>query len=110
MDKNALLSKVEEYVQAYRNELAKNDGSSLSTLAANATSFFEGLKDSLTHNEKAQKGMEAIKEHMTTFEKAIKEGDKKLSAKMMNMMEDALQELKKKDSEEKKDKEEKKGD
>ena len=96
MDKEALVRKMEEYVRTYREQLDKNDGSSLSALADNARSSFDRVKDAVMGNERARAGLESFKEHMDKLEQAFNKGDKQLSAKALTLMEEAVQNLKRK--------------
>lgn len=96
MDKETLVRKMEDYVRAYREQLDKNDGSSLSALADNARSTFDRLKGAVMGNERARGGLESLKEHMDKLEHAVSKGDKQLSAKALTLMEEAVQNLKRK--------------
>lgn len=96
MDKATLIQKMEEYVQSYREQLEKNDGSSLSALANNAMAAFENVKDAIMGNETARKGLDKFKESMDAFEKAVRDGDKKLSAKAVTKMEETIRDMKQK--------------
>lgn len=98
IDKADLVRKMEEYVQAYKDQLEKNDGSSLAALSDNAVTAFEGIKSKVMDNTRARAGLETFSEYIQKFEKACKEGDKQLSAKALILMEQAVQELKKKNT------------
>lgn len=107
MDKSTLLSKVEESIRSYKEQLEKNEGSTLATVASGAKTGFESawaglekLKDGFMENETAQKTLENIKEHLGKLEDAIKEGDKKVSAMAVEKVEELLKECREKYQEE----------
>jgi len=96
MDKQALIRKLDEGVTFLRDVIQDNDGSTLKALAASAKQGFDGLKNAFEHNEKAQKAVAEIKQHMEEMEEAIKKGDKKLSAKLLAAAEKKIQKYKEK--------------
>lgn len=103
MDRLTLIRKLEEGIASMREQLDQNDGSALAALAGGVkTGFqrlqngFDSLKADIMDNEKAQKTLDSFKGHMDDFEKAVKEGDKKLSAKLLALMEKAVSDLKEK--------------
>ena len=104
MDKTALIRKMEEFVKSYREQLHEHEGSTLTAVSTNAKRLFEGARKTLAdarqaimENEKAQSGLESLKEYMEKLEDAVKRGDKKMSAKTLEMMEEALHKFKTKD-------------
>jgi hypothetical protein len=110
MDKTTILQKIEESIQSYKEQLGKHEGSTLSAMATGAKAGFESamtgleqLKNSVMGNEKAQKTVENIKEHMGKLEAAIKEGDKKVSARAVEKMENLLKEYREKHTDKDKD-------
>ncbi|CAK7057330.1 MAG: hypothetical protein DELT_01291 [Desulfovibrio sp.] len=96
MNKQTLLAKLEDGVTSLRQMLEENDGSTLKTLKSSAKQGFESMKDAFTQNEKAQKAVADIKKHMEDFEQAVKNGDKDLSAKILDAAEKKIKEYKEK--------------
>lgn len=103
MDKEKLVKKLEDGVSALREQLEKNEGSALAAVASNARagfeslrSGFESLKTEIMEKEAAKKAAESIKGHLEDLENAVKKGDKKMSAKAVELMEKAIKELKEK--------------
>ena len=99
MDKASILQKLDEYVREYREQLEKHDGSSMTTISSNAQAAFERLKDSLMAHEQAKSVLAGIREGMGKVEEAFRQGDKKLSAKTLELMEKAVADLKRKANE-----------
>lgn len=95
MNKVDMINKVEEMVNSYREQLEKNDGSSLSALFANAKSAYHSIRESVVNHDKAKAGIDSFKEHLEKLEDAAVKGDKSLSSKALGFMEDAVAELKK---------------
>ena len=96
MNKETLIRKMEEGVAALREQLANNDGSALSALASNAKAGYAALKVAVMGNEKARHALDSLKEHLDSLEKAVVAGDKKMSAKAVEVLEKALNDLKEK--------------
>lgn len=103
MDKATIIEKLEQGVASLREHLQKSEGSTLSAVAEGAKSGFESaragfesLKTGIMENETARKALENVKEHLDDLEKAIKEGDKKMSAKAMDFLEKSVKDLKEK--------------
>lgn len=96
MNKETLIRKMEEGVTALREELDKNDGSTLNTLAANARAGYESLKTTVMENEKARDTLASLKTHLDSLEKAIVAGDRNMSAKAVGLLEKVIGELKEK--------------
>ena len=96
MNKEALIQKMEEGVAALREQLDKNDGSALSAVASNARAGYDALKAAVMGNEKAKSALDSLKEHLDSLEKAVVAGDKKMSAKAVEVLEKALRDLKEK--------------
>lgn len=94
MNKETLIRKLEEGVAALREQLEKNDGSALSALASNAKAGYATLKIAVMGNEKARNALESLKGHLDSLEKAVVAGDKKMSAKAVDVLEKALADLK----------------
>lgn len=90
MDKAALADKLEGVIQELREELEKNEGSTLSAIGTSIKLGYESLKASIMGNEATHKGLEAFKEQVEKFEEAIKKGDRQMSAKALDMMENAI--------------------
>lgn len=96
MDKTAIIEKLEQTVGTLKEQLDKNDGSSLSAMAEGAKAGFESLRGAIMGNEKARSALDSARTQMNKLEEAIREGDKKVSAKAVSMMENALHDLKEK--------------
>ena len=94
MNKIDLLRKMEEYVGAYRQQLDKYEGYSLSMLSNQAKNGIKALKKAVKNNEQADKALESLHEYMDKFEQAVKSGDRKVSTKAVEMMEKILRNLK----------------
>lgn len=100
MNKVDMINKVEEFVNSYREQLEKNDGSSLSVLVSNAKSAYHSIRENVVNHEKAKAHLESFKEHLEKMEDAAVKGDKTLSSKILGLMEDGVAELKKRFAEE----------
>lgn len=96
MYRETLIRKMEEGVAALREQLAKNDGSALSAMADSAKTGYEALRTAFMENEKARNALDSLKGHLDSLEKAIVAGDKKMSAKAVELLEKAVGELKEK--------------
>lgn len=96
MNKENVIKKMEEYIQDFREQLDKNDGSSLQVLATNTRLGLDRLKETVMDNDRARSGLQNIRECMEKFENAVKKGDRQMSAKALFLMEEAVQELKQK--------------
>ncbi len=103
MDKESLIQKLEERLEILRTQLDKHDGSALSAMAEGLRTGFESakrglenLKGAIMAQDAARKTLDSLKEHMDTLERAVKEGDKKMSAKLLDMMEKTIRDLKEK--------------
>lgn len=105
MNKSDLIDKMEEYIQSYREELDKNQGSTLSALASGAKAGLESIKESIMANERSKAVVDKISGYADKFEQAVKDGDRKLSAGLLEKMEKTVQDWK--DNDKDKDKEEK---
>ena len=104
MDKAKLIQKMEEFVQSYREQLGEYEGSTLTAVSSNAKRLFKSAKqtimeakDSVIESDKTQSGLESLKEYMEKLETAVKDGGRKMSAKALSLMEEALQKFKDKD-------------
>lgn len=103
MDKTVIIQKLEQGVSSLREHLEKSEGSTISAVSEGAKSAFdsardgfESLKTSIMGNETAKKALENVKQYLDDLEKAVKEGDKKMSAKAMDVLEKAVKDLKEK--------------
>jgi len=94
MDKKTLIGKLESTVGTLKEQLDKNDGSALSAMAEGARTGFDSLRGSIMGNEKARNALDSAKTQLGKLEDAIRAGDKKVSAKAVAMMENALRDLK----------------
>lgn len=96
MDKESIIRKLDEGVDALRGLLAENEGSTLKTIASSAKQSFNSLKATFKENEKAQTAIAEIKTHLDELEKSIKAGDKKLSAKLLTAAEKKIRKYREK--------------
>ena len=94
MNKSQIITRLEDTVRTLKEQLDKNDGSGLSAMAVGAKAGFDNLKSMIASNEKARLALDSAKIQALKLEEAIREGDKKLSAKTVVMMEKAVRELK----------------
>ena len=94
MYKMNLIQKLEDAVSSLKEEVEKNDGSTLSTIANTVKTGFENVSDSIMNNKTTQSFVETFKKHMNEFEEAVIKSDKKLSSKAINAMHKGVQELK----------------
>lgn len=94
MEKTHLIKMMEEIIQSYEEHLNKNEGSTLSAIASSAKMTFEGLKASLSGNETLKSSIKTFKEYMEKLEEALKNGDRQLSANVLDLMKQAVQKLK----------------
>ncbi len=100
MNKSDLIKKLEDAVNSFKQEVDKNDGSTLATVANSIGSRVDNLVDAISSNKKAQKFGERVKRHWGELEDAIIKGDKKISASAMSAVQKGIYELKKKMGEE----------
>ncbi|MDL2316143.1 hypothetical protein LJC59_03570 [Desulfovibrio sp. OttesenSCG-928-A18] len=100
MNKTAIIEKLEGMAASLREQLDKNEGSSLSAIAGGISSLLESAKALVLGNDKARKLLEKLKEQMARFEKAVREGDKKVSASALDYFEKTLKDMKRKSAEE----------
>ena len=96
MDRDTVIKKLEEYAQDFREQLQKNDDSSLQVLASNTRQGVEWLQQTIMNNDRAKSGLQTVKECVEKFENAVKKGDRQMSAKALFLIEEAVQELKQK--------------
>ena len=100
MYKLNLVQKLEDAVTSLKEEVEKNDGSTLSTIASTVKTGFDNVSDSIMNNKTTQSFVDTFKKHMNEFEEAVLKSDKKLSSKAINAMHKGVQELKGKISKE----------
>ena len=96
MKKSELVDKIENIILSARDELSKNEGSTLQTLTNSIKSGYESVKASLDNSDKAQKVMGGVKQSMEELAQAVKAGDRKLSAKALDALEKKIREYKEK--------------
>ena len=94
MNRSQLVSKLEDTVRTLKEQLDKNDGSGLSAMAVGAKAGFDSLKGMIASNEKARIALDSAKIQALKLEEAIRKGDKKVSARAVDMMEKAVRDLK----------------
>ena len=101
MNKNDLLVKMEKYVQTYRAQLEKNDGLTMSVLSSQASIGLKAITNAVKSNEHTAKALQTLREGMDKLEEAVKKGDRKVSAKALDLMEKALANLRSKQKDQK---------
>lgn len=94
MTKASIVKKLESIVACLREQVAKNDGSTLSAIAAGAKFGLHSVSAFIKNNETAQKAIAKAQKQLTALEKAVREGDQKVSAKALDFLEKTIQELK----------------
>lgn len=96
MNKTDLFKKLEDAINSFKQEVEKNDGSTLSTIGNTISSGIDSLVGAISSNSKAQKVVDKFNKHMNELEEAIIKGDKKISATAISAIQKGMQELKKK--------------
>lgn len=106
MGSNKFLDKLDKIINSAREGLEKHDGSTLQAIAnnirdglASARSSLGGVKDSLSQNEKAMTLLDDVKKLGEDLGSAIKSGDKKLSAKILDLIDKKIKEYKREQKE-----------
>lgn len=94
MNRQKLFQKLEEGVFSLRRAIEENDGSTLKMLQTSARQGLKSVKDTFAQNEKSQKAVAEIKKHLEDFEQAVKNGDRKLSAKFLAAAEKKIEKYK----------------
>lgn len=92
MDKQRLIETLENTLQKMRDELAKNEGSTLQAMGSNIKLNYESFKAYLDNNDTARGFIDNMKTTVSHFESALKEGDKQLSASLLQKAESLLAE------------------
>ena len=100
MYKLNLIQKLDDAISSLKEEVEKNDGSTLSTIANTVKAGFDNVSDSVMNNKTTQSFVDTFKKHMNEFEEAVLKSDKKLSSKAINAMHNGVRELKSKISKE----------
>lgn len=100
MRKAEFIKKIEGGINSFKQEVEKNDGSTLATIGNTIRSAFDSLVETISSNKNAQKATETVKKHLGDLEDAIIKGDKKISSSAMNAMQKAFNGLKDKIHEE----------
>lgn len=90
--KKDLMDTLEKMAAGLRQELERNDGSTLQAISSNLKQGYESVKGGIESNERARKILDGIKENMEEASKAIVAGDRKLSAKALEALEKRIRE------------------
>lgn len=98
-----IIEKLESAASSMRESLEKHDGSTLQAIWGNARDGLGNIKESISKNDKARVLLDDIKKLGEDLASAIKAGDKKLSAKILNALEKKIKEYKKEEGEEEKE-------
>lgn len=96
MNKTDLIKKLEDAINSFKQEVEKNEGSTLATIGNTISSGIDSLVEALSSSKKAQILSEKFNKHMNELEDAIIRGDKKISATAMSALQKGVQEIKKK--------------
>lgn len=102
MKKNDIISRLQTMASAMREELSKNEGSTLQTLSSAIKSSYESVRASIAESERTKKALTMAKQYLDEAGKAIKKGDCKLSAKALDALDKLLKEHKEKEATEQK--------
>lgn len=94
MVKDEMIRKLEETLSSMREALAKNEGSTIQTLATSLKSVFDTAKTNVLQNETTQKIISESRKYLGEFEKSVKSGDQKLSATLIDKAQKLLEEYK----------------
>ncbi|MDL2210288.1 hypothetical protein LJC26_05740 [Desulfovibrio sp. OttesenSCG-928-O18] len=94
MDKESMVHKMEEGVTSVRDFLKQSDGSTIQAISNSVKHGFDSLKNAFTQNERAQKAVTDIRAKFNDLEKAVINGDKELSDKLLNAVEKKIKEYK----------------
>ena len=100
MNKIELIKKLEDAVNSLKQEIDRNDGSTLAAIGNNIGSCIDGIVDEISNSKKAQRLGDSIKKHWSGLEEAIVKGDRKISASALSVVQKGIHELKKKLGEE----------
>ncbi len=94
MNRLNLIQKLEDAISSLKDEVEKNDGSTLSTIANTVKSGVDSVSDSIMNNKTTQSFVDTFKKHMNEFEDAVLKSDKKLSSKAISAMHKGVLDLK----------------
>lgn len=94
MGRISLINKIENIVGFMREELEKNEGSTLQTISSSIKSGYENIKTGIQKNDRAQNFITDLKEQIEDLGDAIKIGDRKVSGKVLSTIEKRIQEFK----------------
>lgn len=104
------MEKFEGAVSSMRESLEKNDGSTIQAVWNNLRGGLGSIKGRFSESERAKTLLNDIKKLGEDLAAAIKAGDKKLSAKILDTLEKKIKEYRKEEAEEAEDKKEEKDD
>jgi len=96
MDTDNIVQNMEEYVQSFRSLFEKRRLSELAPKVEQAKMALGNLKALVLDNTTVRSAVQNMQEHVEDFEQAVKKGDKELTAKALILMEEAVQELRRK--------------
>ncbi|MDR1124678.1 MAG: hypothetical protein LBM64_01240 [Deltaproteobacteria bacterium] len=102
MKKNDIITKLQAMAASAREELNKNDGSTLQTISNAIMGGYESVRASIAESDRTKKALTAAKQYLNQAGKAIKSGDRKLSSKTLDALDKLLKEHKNKEATEKK--------
>jgi peptidoglycan hydrolase CwlO-like protein len=94
MKKNDIITKLQAMAASAREELNKNDGSTLQTISNAIMGGYESVRTSIAESDRTKKALTAAKQYLNRAGKAIKSGDRKLSANTLDALDKLLKEHK----------------
>lgn len=97
MDKQTFIDTIDGHIRSFKEKVAQNDGSGVAAIAASAKDSLLAMKQSVMDSEKGKKALDAVHDYLHKLEDAAKKGDKKLTAKVLGLMENAMKEWSDKD-------------
>jgi len=96
MNKSDLIKKLEDAINSFKQEIERNEGSTLATIGSTLSSGIDSLVETLSNSKRAQIFSDKFNKHMNEFEDAIIKGDRKISTTAMSALQKGVRELKKK--------------
>ena len=94
MDKNSLLERLQDVVHTLRDQLNQNETSVVDSVVNAAKVGYETLKAGLSGKDGVKFALEKFKEHIESFEKALKTGDRETATRTLEAMESTIANLK----------------
>ena len=99
MKKNDIISKLQSMATSVREELGKNEGSTLQTISNAIKNSYESVRASIAESDRTKKALTTAKQYLDEAGKAIKSGDRKLSTKALDALDKLLKDHQDKETE-----------